>query len=75
MVDMFTYFGSTLSRVVQIDREVNARIAKAFGRLHGSVWESLQRCGAANTIVCMRNVDTLPTARQKIEILPYKQLR
>ena len=40
-----TYFGSTLSRVVHIDDEVNARIAKAsaaFGRLRGSIWD---RCG------------------------------
>ena len=39
VVDKFTYFGSTLSRVVHIDDEVNARIAKAsaaFGRLRGS---------------------------------------
>ena len=42
MVDKFTYLGSTLFRVVHIDDEVNARIAKAsatFGRLHGSVWD------------------------------------
>ena len=42
MVDKFTYFGSTLSRVVHIDDEVNARIAKASatsGRLRGSVWD------------------------------------
>ena len=32
-----TYLGSTLSRVVHIDDEVNAWIAKA-GRLRGSVW-------------------------------------
>ena len=40
VVDMFTYLGSTLSRVVHIDDEVNARIAKAsaaFGRLRDSV--------------------------------------
>ena len=40
MVDKFIYLRSTLSRVVHIDDEVNARIAKAsaaFGRLHGSV--------------------------------------
>ena len=40
VVDKFTYLGSTLSRVVHIDDEVNARIAKAseaFGRLCGSV--------------------------------------
>ena len=39
-VDKFIYLGSTLSRVVHIDDEVNARIAKAsavFGRLHGSI--------------------------------------
>ena len=39
VVDKFTYLRSTLSRVVHIDVEVNARIAKAsaaFGRLRGS---------------------------------------
>ena len=42
VVDKFTYLGITLSRVVHIDDEVNARIAKAsaaFGRLRGSIWE------------------------------------
>ena len=42
MVDKFTYLGSTLSGVVHIDDEVNARIAKAsaaFGRLRGSIWD------------------------------------
>ena len=42
VVDKFTYLGSTLSRVVHIDDEVNARIAKvsaAFVRLCGSVWD------------------------------------
>ena len=42
VVDNFTYLGSTLSRVVHIDDEVNARIAKAsaaFGRLRGSIWD------------------------------------
>ena len=42
MVDKFTYLGSTLSKVMHIDDEVNARIAKAsaaFGRLHDSVWD------------------------------------
>ena len=41
VVDKCTYLGSTLSRVVHIDDEVNARIAKAsaaFCRLRGSVW-------------------------------------
>ena len=40
VADKFTYLGSTLSRVVHIDDEVNARIAKAsaaFGRLRGSL--------------------------------------
>ena len=40
VIDKFTYLGSTLSRVVHIDDEVNARIAKAsaaFGRLRGSI--------------------------------------
>ena len=42
VVDQFTYLGSTLSRVVHIDDEVNARIAKssaASGRLRGSIWD------------------------------------
>ena len=42
VADKFTYLGSTLSRVVHIDDEVNARIAKAsvaFGRLRGSIWD------------------------------------
>ena len=40
VVVKFTYLGSTLFGVLQIDDEVNARIAKAsaaFGRLHGSI--------------------------------------
>ena len=42
VVDKFTYLGSTLSRVVHVDEEVNVRIAKAsaaFGRLRGSIWD------------------------------------
>ena len=42
VVEKFPYLGSTLSRVVHIDDEVNAKIAKAsaaFGRLCGSVWD------------------------------------
>ena len=42
VVDKITYLGSTLSRVVHIDDEVNARITKAsaaFGRLRGSIWD------------------------------------
>ena len=42
VVDKFTYLGSTFSKVVHIDDEVNARITKAsvsFGRLRGSVWD------------------------------------
>ena len=41
-VDKFTYLGSTLSRNMLIDDEVDARIAKAsttFGRLRKNVWE------------------------------------
>ena len=42
VVDKFTYLGRTLSRVVHINDEVNARIAKAsaaFGWLCGSIWD------------------------------------
>ena len=41
-VDKFTYLGSTFSRNVLFDDEVDARIAKAsttFGRLRKNVWE------------------------------------
>ncbi|KAJ1161828.1 hypothetical protein NDU88_002309 [Pleurodeles waltl] len=41
-VDKFTYLGSTLSRSVNIDNEVDTRITKAtsaFGRLRESVWK------------------------------------
>lgn len=41
-VDKFTYLGSTLSRSVNIDDEVDARITKGsstFGHLPESVWE------------------------------------
>ena len=40
VIGKFTYLRSTLSRVVHIDDEVNARIAKAnaaFDRLRGSI--------------------------------------
>ena len=43
-VDNFTYLGSTLSKVVHIDTEVNNRIAMAsvtFGRLRENVWERI----------------------------------
>ena len=42
VVDKFTYIGSTLSKVVHIDDEFNARIAKAsaaFARLRGSIYD------------------------------------
>ena len=82
VVDTFAYLGSTLSRVVHIDDEVNTRIAKAsapFGQLCGCIWDRsgirlntrLNR-GAAITIIRMRNLDSLPTACQKTEPLPYK---
>jgi hypothetical protein len=41
-VEKFTYLGSTLSRAVTIDDEINNRVAKAsaaFGRLRPNVWE------------------------------------
>ena len=43
VVDEFTYFGSTLSRVVHIDDEVNPRIAKgsaAYMEVFGTEVES-----------------------------------
>ena len=45
VVDKFTYLGSTLSSVVQIDDENNARSAKSsatFGQLRRSIWTQTQ---------------------------------
>ena len=87
VVDKFTYLGSTLSRAVHIDDEVNARIAKAsaaFGRLRGIIWDRSgvrldtklkytdRWCCQHYYRICMRNLDSLPTACQKTELLPYK---
>ena len=76
LVDKFAYLESTLSRVVHIDDEVNARIAKAsaaFGRLRGSIWErSGIRLDTKLKVVLESNLDSLPTAFQKTEPLPYK---
>ena len=57
VVDKFTYIESTLSRVVHIDDEVNARIAKAsaaFGRLRSSVWDrsGISVCWPTGTESC-----------------------
>ena len=52
VVDKFTYLRSTLSRVVHIDDEVNARIAKAsaaFGRLRRRIWN---RSGIGSVAAC-----------------------
>ena len=64
-----TYLGSTQSRVMHIDDEVNARIAKAsaaFDRLHGSGWDrsgirletklKVYKAVVLPTLVYMRNV-------------------
>ena len=84
VVNKFTYLGSALSRVVHIDDEVNARIAKAsaaFGRLRGSIWDrsgirldtklKVYRSVVLPTLLyaCL---DSLPTACQKTGQLPYK---
>ena len=65
-VDRSTYLGSTLSREVNIDAEVNNRIEKAsaaFGRLRKNVWEcrglsknqaeGLPRCGPHYPPTCL----------------------
>ena len=79
------YLGSTLSRVMHIDDEVNARIAKAsaaFGRLRGSVWDQsgirldtklkVYKAVVLPTLLYTCEMYSLPTARQKTEPLPYK---
>ena len=88
MVDKFTYLGSTFSRVVHIDDEVNDRIAKAsaaFGQLRGtcSVWDrsgirfdtklKVYKAVVLPTLLYACETWTvLPTAHQKTEPLPYK---
>ena len=69
VVGKFPYLGSILSRVVHIDDEVNARIAKCsfwpatckyLGPNWNQIWhkaESIQIGGAANTTIRMRNLD------------------
>ena len=81
VVDKFTYLGSTLPRVIHIDDEVNARIAKASAassRLRGSVWDrSGIRLDTKLKVYKAVVLPTLlyaclPTACQKTEPLPYK---
>ena len=81
VVDKFSYLGSTLSRVVHIDDEVSARIAKAsaaFGRLRGSVWDRNEiRLHTKLKVYRAVVLPTLmyayePTARQKTEPFLYK---
>ena len=82
VVDKFTYLGSTLSRVVHIDDEADARIAKAsaaFSRQRGSIWD---RSGIRlDTKLKVYRSVVLPTLLyacetwtvcQKNESLPYK---
>ena len=67
VVDKLTYLGSTLSRVVHIDDEVTARIAKAsaaFGQLCGSIWA---RSGLNTKLKVYRSV-VLPTLLYACEI-------
>ena len=68
VVDKFTYLGSTLSRVVHIDDEVNARIAKAsavFGindtklKVYGSVVLPTLLCACETWTVYQRHVKRL----------------
>ena len=83
----FIYLGSTLSRVVHIDDEVNARISKAnaaFGRLRGSIWDR-SGIGLDTKVKVYRSVvlptllyacDTWTVYQRHAKILkplPYKQ--
>ena len=43
-----------------------------YVEVFGTEAESIQIGGAANTIIRMQNLDSLPTACQKTEPLPYK---
>ena len=86
VVDKFTYLGSTLSSVVHIDDEVNARIAKAsaaFGRLRINIWDrngirldtklTVYRSVVLQTLLYPQaKLGQVPTACQNTEPLPYK---
>ena len=76
VVDKFTYLGSTLSRVVHTDNEVNARIAKTTTtwKYLGSKWnptwhkaESIQFRGAVNTIIRMRNLGAYAASQTSVD--------
>ena len=72
VVDNFTYFGSTVSRVVHIDVEVNARISKAsaaFGRLRGSIWD--QSGIRLDTKLKIYRSVVMPTLLYECETLSY----
>ena len=52
-----------------------AGYVEVFGTKWNQTWhkaESIWIGSAANTIIRMRNLDSLPTACQKTEPLPYK---
>ena len=87
VVDKLAYLGSTLSRVCTLMMKSMPGLPKLVQHLADCVVVfgievesglnkavSLQSCGAVNTIVCMQNVNSLPTARQKTGPLPYKLL-
>ena len=81
-VDKFSYLGSTCLELCTLMMKSMLGLPKLVRHLAGYVKvfgtevehkaESIQISGAANTIIRMRNLDSLPTACQKTEPLPYK---
>ena len=74
-VDNFTYLGSTLSRAVNIDAEVNNRIAGyclgAQGNQYNNKTESVLCCGVYTPPVCLWIVDCLPETCKASKSLSY----
>ena len=83
VVDKFIYLGSTFLELCTLMMKSMPELQKLVQHLADYVEVfrievesddtklSLQIRGAANTIIRMQNVDSLPTACQKTEPLPY----
>ena len=72
VINKFTYLGNTLSRVVHIDGDITVSVA--FGRPRGNVWDrsGIRLDTNANPLICMWDLDSVPTPYQKTWAFPLK---
>ena len=81
VLENFTFLGSTLSKSVVMDDEVNTRFAKtsaAFGRLTRNVWhlgsnqnQGMPSCYSYHPPLWLGNVDNLSTAYKEAKPLSH----